>query len=380
MNFQLTKEQEFTKLMIDKFCEEVVVPTAEDLDNAHEFPADIVKQMADLGIMGIMWPTEYGGAGGDYISYCLVIEALTAAHAAVGTVVAAHTSLCTGPIFYSGSEEQKQKYVVPLAKGEKLGAFGLTEANAGSDSGATQTRAEDCGDHWLINGTKIFITNAGYADIFVITAMTDKSKGTRGGISFFIVEKGDPGFSIGKEEDKLGIRASSTCELIFEDCKIPKDRIVGKVGEGFKIAMQTLERARIGVAAQGVNDAQGAFDVTKEYMNQRKQFGKKLTKFQYPAFTMAELYTRIEAARLLVQRAANLADNHLPCGTESAMAKFYASEIAMDMGTKGVQFHGGYGFINDYAIQRYFRDAKIMEIYEGTSEIQKLIVSGAILK
>ena len=380
MNFQLTKEQEFTKLMIDKFCEEVVVPTAEDLDNAHEFPADIVKQMADLGIMGIMWPTEYGGAGGDYISYCLVIEALTAAHAAVGTVVAAHTSLCTGPIIYSGSEEQKQKYVVPLAKGEKLGAFGLTEANAGSDSGATQTRAEDCGDHWLINGTKIFITNAGYADIFVITAMTDKSKGTRGGISFFIVEKGDPGFSIGKEEDKLGIRASSTCELIFEDCKIPKDRIVGKVGEGFKIAMQTLERARIGVAAQGVGVAQGAFDVTKEYMNQRKQFGKKLTKFQYPAFTMAELYTRIEAARLLVQRAANLADNHLPCGTESAMAKFYASEIAMDMGTKGVQFHGGYGFINDYAIQRYFRDAKIMEIYEGTSEIQKLIVSGAILK
>lgn len=380
MNFQLTKEQEFTKLMIDKFCEEVVVPTAEDLDNAHEFPTDIVKQMADLGIMGIMWPTEYGGAGGDYISYCLVIEALTAAHAAVGTVVAAHTSLCTGPIFYSGSEEQKQKYVVPLAKGEKLGAFGLTEANAGSDSGATQTRAEDCGDHWLINGTKIFITNAGYADIFVITAMTDKSKGTRGGISFFIVEKGDPGFSIGKEEDKLGIRASSTCELIFEDCKIPKDRIVGKVGEGFKIAMQTLERARIGVAAQGVGVAQGAFDVTKEYMNQRKQFGKKLTKFQYPAFTMAELYTRIEAARLLVQRAANLADNHLPCGTESAMAKFYASEIAMDMGTKGVQFHGGYGFINDYAIQRYFRDAKIMEIYEGTSEIQKLIVSGAILK
>lgn len=380
MNFQLTKEQEFTKLMIDKFCEEVVAPTAEDLDNAHEFPADIVKQMGELGLMGIMWPTEYGGAGGDYISYCLVIEALTAAHAAVGTIVAAHTSLCTGPIFYSGSEEQRQKYVVPLAKGEKLGAFGLTEPNAGTDSGATQTRAEDCGDYWLINGTKIFITNAGHADIFVITAMTDKSKGTHGGISFFIVEKGDPGFSVGKEEDKLGIRSSSTCELIFEDCKIPKDRLVGKVGEGFKIAMQTLERARIGVAAQGVGVAQGAFEITKEYMNQRKQFGKKLTKFQYPAFKMAELYTRIEAARLLVQRAAYLADNHLPCGTESAMAKFYASEIAMDMGTKGVQFHGGYGFINDYAIQRYFRDAKIMEIYEGTSEVQKLIVSGAILK
>lgn len=380
MNFQLTKEQEFTKLMIDKFCEEVVAPTAEDLDNAHEFPADIVKQMCELGLMGIMWPTEYGGAGGDYISYCLVIEALTAAHAAVGTIVAAHTSLCTAPIFYSGSEEQRQKYVVPLAKGEKLGAFGLTEPNAGTDSGATQTRAEDCGDYWLINGTKIFITNAGHADIFVITAMTDKSKGTHGGISFFIVEKGDPGFSVGKEEDKLGIRSSSTCELIFEDCKIPKDRLVGKVGEGFKIAMQTLERARIGVAAQGVGVAQGAFEITKEYMNQRKQFGKKLTKFQYPAFTMAELYTRIEAARLLVQRAAYLADNHLPCGTESAMAKFYASEIAMDMGTKGVQFHGGYGFINDYAIQRYFRDAKIMEIYEGTSEVQKLIVSGAILK
>lgn len=380
MNFQFTKEQELTKKMIEQFCEDVVEPVTEDQDNAHEFPVDIVKQMGELGIMGIPWPKEYGGAGGDYISYCEVIERLSATHCAVGTIAAAHTSLCTGPIFYSGTEKQKQKYVIPLAKGEKLGAFGLTEPNAGSDSGATQTKAEDCGDHWLINGAKVFITNGGYADIFVITAVTDKKKGTHGGISFFIIEKGDPGFSIGKVEDKLGIHASSTTELIFQDCKIPKDRIVGQVGEGFKIAMQTLEKARIGVAAQAVGVAQGAFEVTKDYMNQRKQFGKKLTKFQYPAFTMAELYTRIEAARLLVFRAGDLADKHKPCGTASAMAKFYASEAAMDMATKGLQFHGGYGYINDYAIQRHFRDAKITEIYEGTSEIQKLIVSGAILK
>lgn len=380
MNFQLTKEQELTKKMVEQFCEDVVAPTAEELDKSHEWPEDIVKQMGELGMMGIVWPKEYGGAGGDYISYCEVIERVTATHAAIGTVIAAHTSLCTGPIYYFGTEEQRQKYVTQLATGEKLGAFGLTEADAGSDSGATQTRAEDCGDYWLINGSKIFITNGGHADIFVITAVTDKKKKTHGGISAFIIERGDEGFSTGKEEDKLGIHCSSTVELIFQDCKIPKDRLIGNVGDGFKIAMQTLEKARIGVAAQGLGVAQGAFEITKEYMNQRKQFGKKLTKFQYPAFTMAELYTRIEAARLLIFHAADLADRGLPCGLESSMAKFYASEIAMDMATKGVQFHGGYGYINDYEIQRYFRDAKIMEIYEGTSEIQKLIVSGQILK
>ncbi|MGI6204198.1 MAG: acyl-CoA dehydrogenase family protein [Anaerovoracaceae bacterium] len=380
MNFQLTKEQELTKKMVEQFCEDVVGPTAEELDKSHEWPEDIVRQMGELGMMGIIWPKEYGGAGGDYISYCEVIERITATHAAVGTVIAAHTSLCTGPIYYFGTEEQRQKYVTQLATGKKLGAFGLTEADAGSDSGATQTRAEDCGDYWLINGSKIFITNGGHADIFVITAVTDKKKKTHGGISAFIIERGDEGFSTGKEEDKLGIHCSSTVELIFQDCKIPKDRIIGNVGDGFKIAMQTLEKARIGVAAQGLGVAQGAFEITKEYMNQRKQFGKKLTKFQYPAFTMAELYTRIQAARLLIFHAADLADKGQPCGLESSMAKFYASEIAMDMATKGVQFHGGYGYINDYEIQRYFRDAKIMEIYEGTSEIQKLIVSGAILK
>ena len=380
MNFQLTKEQELTKKMVEQFCEDVVAPTAEELDKSHEWPEDIVKQMGELGMMGIVWPKEYGGAGGDYISYCEVIERVTATHAAIGTVIAAHTSLCTGPIYYFGTEEQRQKYVTQLATGEKLGAFGLTEADAGSDSGATQTRAEDCGDYWLINGSKIFITNGGHADIFVITAVTDKKKKTHGGISAFIIERGDEGFSTGKEEDKLGIHCSATVELIFQDCMIPKDRLIGNVGDGFKIAMQTLEKARIGVAAQGLGVAQGAFEITKEYMNQRKQFGKKLTKFQYPAFTMAELYTRIEAARLLIFHAADLADRGLPCGLESSMAKFYASEIAMDMATKGVQFHGGYGYINDYEIQRYFRDAKIMEIYEGTSEIQKLIVSGQILK
>ncbi len=380
MNFELTKEQALTKKMVEKFCAEVIAPVTEEQDVAHEWPEDIIRQMGELGMLGVLWPREYGGAGGDYVSYSEVIERVSATHAAIGTVIAAHTSLCTGPIYYHGTKEQKEKYVPLLATGKKLGAFGLTEPNAGSDSGATQTHAEDCGDYWLINGSKCFITNGGHADIFCITAATDRKKGTRGGISFFIIEKGDEGFSIGQEEDKLGIHCSSTVDLIFQDCKIPKDRIIGKVGEGFKVAMATLEKARIGVAAQAVGTAQGAFEVTKEYMNQRKQFGKKLTKFQWPAFTMAELYTRICAARLLVFQAADLANKGKACGLESSMAKFYASEIAEDMARYGVQFHGGYGYINDYAISRFYRDAKITEIYEGTSEIQKLIISGNILK
>ena len=336
--------------------------------------------MADYGLMGVPFPKEYGGSGADYVSYAIVIEELSKCSAAAGTVVAAHNSLCCWPIYGWGNEQQKAKYLPELLSGKKVGAFGLTEPNAGSDAGAQQTRAEDVGDHWLINGAKVFITNGGFADVFVVMAMTDKKKGTKGGISAFIVDKGDKGFSIGKTEDKLGIHASSTTELIFQNCMIPKDRILGNVGDGFKVAMTTLDGGRIGVAAQAVGIAQGAFNLTVEYMKQRKQFGKKLSQFQALAFEMADMATKIKASRLLVMDAADKKDKHLPMGLDSAMAKYYASEVAMYVAVKGVQFHGGYGYIKDYAIERFFRDAKITEIYEGTSEIQKTIISSYIFK
>jgi butyryl-CoA dehydrogenase len=379
MDLQLTKDQMLVQKMVRRFAEEEIDPVAEDLDETEEFPSEIVEKMGALGLMGLPFPHEYGGAGADSVSYAIVIEELSRSYTAIGTIVAAHTSLCAWPIFEFGTEKQKEKYLVPLAKGEHLGAFGLTEPNAGSDAGAQETKAVDIGDHWLINGSKVFITNGGYADTYVIFAMTDKSRKTRG-ISAFIIEKGDKGFTIGKREEKLGIRASSTTELVFQDCRIPKDRLLGNVGEGFKVAMATLEGGRIGIAAQAVGVAQGAFDLTVEYMKQRKQFGQKLSQFQALAFEMAEMATKIKAARLLVYEAADLKERHLPHALNSAMAKYYAAETAMHVATKGIQFHGGYGFIKDYAIERYFRDAKITEIYEGTSEVQKLIISASIFK
>lgn len=379
MDFQLTKEQKMVQKMIRDFSKGEIEPVAAEIDEDERFPLDIIKQMARYGLMGMPFPKEYGGSGADSISYAIVMEELSKAYTAIGTIVAAHTSLCAWPIYAFGTEEQKQKYLVPLAEGEHLGAFGLTEPNAGSDAAAQQTVAKDMGDHWLINGSKVFITNGGYADTFVCFAMTDKSKGTKG-ISAFIIEKSDEGFSIGKTEEKLGIRASSTTELVFQDCKIPKERLLGKLDQGFKVAMATLEGGRIGIAAQAVGVAQGAFDLTVEYMKQRKQFGKRLSKFQYLAFEMAEMATKIKASRLMVYEAADLKDRHLPHALNSAMAKYYAAETAMQVATKGLQFHGGYGFIKDYAIERYFRDAKITEIYEGTSEVQKLIISSSIFR
>ena len=379
MNFELTKEHELLRKMIREFAEKEITPIAAEIDETEEFPLEVVKKMAKLGIMGLPIPREYGGAGADYVAYSILIEELSKAYTAIGTIVAAHTSLCTWPILAVGTEEQKEKYVVPLAKGEHLGAFGLTEPNAGSDSAAQQTKAEDMGDYWLLNGAKVFITNGAYADTFMCLAMTDKSKGNHG-ISAFIIEKGDEGFSIGKTEDKLGIRASSTTELIFQNCKIPKDRLLGELNGGFKVAMATLEGGRIGIAAQAVGVAQGAFDLTVEYMKQRKQFGKKLSQFQYLAFEMAEMKTKIHASRLLVYEAACLKDAHKPHAVNSAMAKYYAADTAMQTAVKCVQFHGGYGFTKDYPIERYFRDAKITEIYEGTSEVQKLIISNNIFK
>lgn len=378
MNFNLTKEQETVRKMVRKFATNEVEPIAADCDKEHRFPTETVEKMARYGLMGIPYPEEYEGAGGDHISYAITVEELSRVCASTGVICSAHTSLCTWPIFGWGTEEQKKKYLPDLASGRKLGAFGLTEPNAGTDAGGQQTVAVDAGDHYVLNGAKVFITNGGYADTFVVVAMTDKSKGTKGGITAFIVEKGFPGFSIGKTEDKLGICASSTTELIFQDCIVPKENMLGKVGEGFKVAMTTLDGGRIGIASQALGIAQGAFDVTVDYMKARKQFGKKLSQFQALQFEMAEMKAMIEASRLLIYRAANFKDLHQDYSEASAMAKLVAAETAMKVTTKCVQFHGGYGYTKDYPVERMMRDAKITEIYEGTSEVQKIVIAGKI--
>ena len=378
MNFQLTKEQEFVRKMVREFAETEVEPLAADIDKEHRFPVETVEKMAKYGLLGVPFPTEYGGAGADHISYAITVEELSKKCASTGVICSAHTSLCCWPIFNWGNEEQKKKYLPDLLSGKKLGAFGLTEPNAGTDASGQQTRAEDMGDYWLLNGAKVFITNGGYAETFVVMAMTDKSKGNHG-ISAFIVEKGDEGFSIGKTEDKMGICASSTTELIFQNCKIPKDRLLADVGQGFKVARSTLDGGRIGIASQALGIAQGALDVTVEYMKARKQFGKSLSKFQALQFTVAELATEIEAARLLVYRAADMKDKHLNYGPAAAMAKLFAAETAMHVTTKCVQLHGGYGYTKDYPVERMMRDAKITEIYEGTSEVQKIVIAASVL-
>ena len=378
MNFQLTKEQEFVRKMVREFAETEVEPIAAEIDKEHRFPVETVEKMAKYGLLGVPFPTEYGGAGGDHISYAITVEELSRKCASTGVICSAHTSLCCWPIFAWGTEEQKRKYLPDLLAGKTLGAFGLTEPNAGTDASGQQTRAEDMGDHWLLNGAKVFITNGGYADVFVVMAMTDKSKGNHG-ISSFIVEKGDEGFSIGKTEDKMGICASSTTELIFQNCKIPKDRLLGEVGQGFKVAMSTLDGGRIGIASQALGIAQGALDVTLDYMKARKQFGKSLSKFQALQFTVAELATEIEAARLLIYKAADMKDKHLAYGPAAAMAKLFAAETAMHVTTKCVQLHGGYGYTKDYPVERMMRDAKITEIYEGTSEVQKMVIAASVI-
>ena len=375
MNFQLTKEQEFVRKMVREFATNEVEPLAADIDQEHRFP---VEKMAKYGLLGVPFPTEYEGAGGDYISYAITVEELSRVCASTGVICSAHTSLCSWPIFNWGNEEQKKKYLPDLLSGRKLGAFGLTEPGAGTDAAGQQTRAVLEGDEWVLNGSKVFITNGGYADTFVVMAMTDKSKGTRG-ISSFIVEKGDPGFSIGKTEDKMGICASSTTELIFQNCRIPKDRLLGEEGQGFKVALSTLDGGRIGIASQALGIAQGAFDVTVEYMKARKQFGMKLSQMEALRFEVAEMATRIEAARLLVYQAADMKQKHLPYGKQSAMAKLFAAETAMYVTTKCVQLHGGYGYTKDYPVERMMRDAKITEIYEGTSEVQKIVIAASVL-
>ncbi|CDI48765.1 acyl-CoA dehydrogenase [Clostridium tetani] len=379
MNFALTREQEFVRQMVREFAETEVKPIAAEIDETERFPMENVEKMAKLGMMGIPIPKEYGGAGGDVLSYIIAVEELSKVCGTTGVIVSAHTSLCASLIYEHGTEEQKQKYLVPLAKGEKIGAFGLTEPNAGTDAAGQQSIAIDMGDHYLLNGSKIFITNGGVADVFAVFAMTDRSKGTRG-ITAFILEKGMPGFSIGKVEDKMGIRASSTTELIFEDVKVPKENMIGKEGRGFGIAMKTLDGGRIGIASQALGIAEGALEEAITYMKERKQFGRELYKFQGLSWMMADMKVAIETARLLVYQAAWKKQNKLPYSEEAAMAKLHAANVAMDVTTKVVQLFGGYGYTKDYPVERMMRDAKITEIYEGTSQVQQMVISGSLFR
>lgn len=379
MDFGLSKTEVLFQQMIRSFAENEVKPLAAEIDEEEKFPVETVEKMGKLGIMGIPVPTQYGGAGGNYKLYSMAVEELSRCCATTGIIVSAHTSLCIGPILEYGTEEQKMKYLPKLASGEWIGAFGLTEPNAGTDASGQQTMAVLDGDHWVLNGTKIFITNAGNADVYIVIAMTDKSLGTKG-ISAFIVEKGFPGFSIGKKEKKMGIRGSSTCELIFENCIVPKENQLGELGKGFKVAMTTLDGGRIGVASQALGIAQGAMDETVKYTKERKQFGKSISQFQNTQFQLADLETKVEAARLLVYSAADKKDKHVPFSADAAMAKLFAAETAMEVTTKAVQFHGGYGYTREYPVERMMRDAKITEIYEGTSEVQRMVISGKLLK
>ena len=379
MNFGLTREQELVRQMVREFAVNEVKPIAAEIDETERFPMENVKKMAELGMLGIPFPKEFGGAGGDVLSYIITVEELSKVCGTTGVIVSAHTSLCASLIYENGTPAQKEKYLVPLAKGEKIGAFGLTEPGAGTDAAGQQTTAVLDGDNYILNGSKIFITNGGVADTFIVFAMTDKSQGTRG-ISAFIVEKGFPGFSIGKKEEKLGIRASSTTELIFENCVVPKENLIGKEGKGFGIAMKTLDGGRIGIAAQALGIAEGALDEAIKYMKERKQFGRPIAAFQGLQWMVAEMSTKIEAARFLVYKAAWLKENKQPYSIDAARAKLYAAEVAMDVTTKAVQLFGGYGYTKEYPVERMMRDAKITEIYEGTSEVQKMVISGSLLK
>ena len=379
MNFTLTKEQELVRQMVRDFAVNEVKPIAAEIDVTERFPMENVKKMGELGVMGIPFSTEFGGAGGDVLSYIIAVEELSKVCATTGVILSAHTSLCASLINENGTPAQKEKYLRDLCTGNKIGAFGLTEPGAGTDAAGQQTTAVLDGDNYILNGSKIFITNGGVADTFIIFAMTDKSKGTKG-ISAFIVEKGFQGFSIGKKEDKLGIRASSTTELIFENCIVPKENLIGKEGKGFGIAMKTLDGGRIGIAAQALGIAEGALDEAIKYMKERKQFGRPIAAFQGLQWMVAEMSTKIEAARFLVYKAAWLKENKQPYSIDAARAKLYAAEVAMDVTTKAVQLFGGYGYTKEYPIERMMRDAKITEIYEGTSEVQKMVISGSLLK
>ncbi len=379
MNFELTQTQQLFKQMISEFADKEVKPLAAEVDDLERFPIETVEKMGKLGLMGIYVPKKYGGAGGDYLMYSIAVEELSRVCGTTGVILSAHTSLCVAPILYFGTEDQKQKYLPKLSSGEWIGAFGLTEPNAGTDASAQQTTAVEDGDDYILNGSKIFITNAEYAHVYIVFAMTDKSQGTRG-ISAFVVEMGTEGFSIGKKEHKLGIRGSATCELIFENCRIPKSNLLGRVGGGFGIAMKTLDGGRVGIASQALGIAQGAMDETVKYTKERKQFGRSISAFQNTQFQMADLQTKVEASRLLVRSAAWKQGEGQSFSNDAAMAKLFAAETAMEVTTKAVQFHGGYGYTREYPVERMMRDAKITEIYEGTSEVQRMVIAAKLFK
>lgn len=379
MNFTLTREQDLVRQMVKEFATNEVKPIAAQIDETERFPMENVEKMAKLGMLGIPFSKEYGGAGGDVLSYILTVEELSKVCGTTGVIVSAHTSLCAALINEFGNKDQKAKYLTPLAKGEKLGAFGLTEPGAGTDASGQQTTAVLDGDNYILNGSKIFITNGGVAETFIVFAMTDRSKGTKG-ISAFIVEKDFPGFSIGKHEDKLGIRASSTTELVMQNCIVPKENLIGQEGRGFGIAMKTLDGGRIGIAAQALGIAEGALEEACIYMKERKQFGRPLSAFQGLQWMIADMDVKVESARLLVYKAAYLKENGLPYSVDAARAKLVASEVAMEVTTKAVQIFGGYGYTKEYPVERMMRDAKITEIYEGTSEVQRMVIAGSALR
>ncbi len=375
--FRLDEEHLELQASFKEFAENEIKPLAKEIDETERFPLESVKKMAEMGMMGLAIPEEYGGSGVDQLGYVLEIEELAKVCATTAIIVSAHSSLCCWPILKFGTEEQKQKYLIPLARGEKLGAFALTEPSAGTDASMQKSTAVLDGDAYVLNGSKIFITNAGAADVFIVFAMTDKEQGTRG-ISAFIVERDLPGFTMSKPENKMGLRASSTCELIFDNVRVPKENLLGQEGKGFKIAMATLDGGRIGVAAQATGIAQGAIDEAVKYTAERIQFGRRISQFQNTQFTLADMQTRTDAARLLVWRAAAAEQEGQPYTVPAAMAKLFAAETASYVTNRAVQLFGGYGYTKDYPVERMMRDAKVTEIYEGTSEVQKMVISGAM--
>ncbi|MBI5445759.1 MAG: acyl-CoA dehydrogenase [Deltaproteobacteria bacterium] len=380
MDFELDDIQRMVRETARKFAREEVAPFAAEMDKTARFRADLVKKMGELGFLGVAFPEEYGGGGMDYRCYAIVVEELSAVCASTGVVVSAHSSLCCDPIWKSGTEEQKRRYLRPLLTGEELGCLGLTEPQAGTDAANQKTTAVLDGDEWVINGSKIFITNGGSAGVAVVIAATDRTAGSRG-LSAFIVPADAPGFKVAKEEHKLGIRASSTAELVFDECRVPRENLLGKPGDGFKIALQTLDGGRIGIAAQAVGIARGAFDSATAYSKERVQFGQPISTFQAVQWKLADMATEIDAARLLVWRAAWKKDaGHKSFGKEAAMAKLFASDVAMKATREAIQIFGGYGYIDEYPVERFYRDAKITEIYEGTSEVQRLVISRAVLQ
>ncbi len=388
MDFTLSKKHEMARQLFKDFAEKEVKPLAQEVDEEERFPRETVEKMAKYGFMGIPVPKEYGGQGCDILTYAMCVEELSKVCGTTGVIVSAHTSLCIDPILTYGTDEQKQKYLPDLASGRKIGAFGLTEPGAGTDAQGQQTKAVLDGDEWVLNGSKCFITNGKEADVYIVIAVTGKVE-KRGKflkeISAFIVEKGTPGFTFGTKEKKMGIRGSSTYELIFTDCRIPKGNLLGQQGKGFNIAMHTLDGGRIGIAAQALGLAEGALETTIAYVQERKQFGRTIGQFQNTQFQLADMATKVEAAKMLVYKAARKKDEYktnpkISYSVEAAMAKLYAAEVAMEVTTKAVQLHGGYGYIREYDVERMMRDAKITEIYEGTSEVQRMVISANLLK